>query len=81
MIGALARSNPGPNLDANQVVLAQRAASTSSSVGLGLFDGKPTRTAGAPAPRSGSGAAGRNVSGISERQSETPATWTCLMPN
>ena len=43
LIGALARSNPGPNLDANQVVLAQRAASTSSSVGLGLFDGKPTR--------------------------------------
>ncbi len=43
MIGALARSNPGPNLDANQVVLARRAASTSSSVGLGLFDGKPTR--------------------------------------
>jgi hypothetical protein len=37
-----------------------------------MAEAKPTRTAGAPAPRSGSGAAARVVLGISECQIETP---------
>jgi hypothetical protein len=59
LIGYQALVNPDPDLDPNRVVMALRVTSTSSSAGLGLFDGKPTRTTGASAPRSGSGAAAR----------------------
>jgi hypothetical protein len=81
-MGYQALVNLDPDLDPNRVVMALRVTSTSSSAGLGAvrWQADPHRRRASAEERKRCGVHGV-VLGISERQIETPSTWTRLMPN